>query len=274
MMLTIHRELHTTLNRLITQRLHLALPPNTNDPTLYAMGLLYFARIYTVFESAWDAQILAQETKDPSFRNERVVTILRQLYLPTLLRTARLKNDLCLLLKLSPDEVSAHLEAPNPVSMYISERIAAKPHVLITYAWVMYMALFNGGRWIRSQLVSARDSSWKPSSHDHNDVEVAPGGPDEAGLSFWHFDGSQDGEDIKTEFRLRIARIEPLLEPQEWKDIVAEAPDVFRHCTSVVEELDSIMAARRMRTSLPATITELFTTMLRYVKGEKNSEDN
>ena len=274
MMLTIDSELHTNLNRLITQRLPLALPLSTNDPAVYATGLLHFARIYIAFESAWDAQILTRNTKDLPLGDERTVAILQQLYLPILFRTSRLKNDLSLLLKLSPDEVSAHLEAPNLVSTYISERIAAKPHVLIAYAWVMYMALFNGGRWIRSQLVSARDSSWKSFPHDHNDSEVAPGGPGEAGLSFWHFDGLQDGEDIKSEFRLRIAGIEHLLEPQEWSDIVAEAPHIFRRCTIIVEELDSIMATRRMRTGLPATMPGLFTTMLRYIKGDETSRDS
>ena len=48
-----HSTLHTNLNRLITSRLPLGLPPHTTDSALYATGLLHFAHIYLTFESLW-----------------------------------------------------------------------------------------------------------------------------------------------------------------------------------------------------------------------------
>ncbi|KAF2822004.1 heme oxygenase-like protein [Ophiobolus disseminans] len=47
------RNLHTALNRLITSRLPLALPPHAADPSLYTTGLLHFAHVFLTFESLW-----------------------------------------------------------------------------------------------------------------------------------------------------------------------------------------------------------------------------
>ena len=261
-MLIIDRELHTSLNRLILHRLPLALPPHTDDPALYATGLLHFARIYTTFESAWETHSLSHSTLDIRCTDQRIFAILKKLFLPSLLRTARLRDDLSLLLKLSPNEIDAHLTVSSPISAYICQSITAKPHVIIAYAWVMYMAIFNGGRWIRTQLIAARGSSWT-SYLQHERDETEPGGLGEAGLSFWHFDGSEDGEDIKSEFRLRVAGMEHQLEPQEWSDIVREAPRVFKLCSMVVKELDLVIAARQIRSSVVASFSSNF--LLRYL---------
>ena len=47
------RSSHTALNRLIVSRLPLCLPPFTDAPTLYTVGLLHFAHVYLTFESLW-----------------------------------------------------------------------------------------------------------------------------------------------------------------------------------------------------------------------------
>jgi len=59
------RNLHTTLNRLITSRLPLALPPHAADPSLYTTGLLHFAHIFLTFESLW-ADLLRDHNARPS----------------------------------------------------------------------------------------------------------------------------------------------------------------------------------------------------------------
>ncbi len=43
---------------------------------------------------------------------------------------------------------------------HIRYSVARRPHVLIAYAWVFYMALFSGGRWIRAQLHGAGERFW------------------------------------------------------------------------------------------------------------------
>ena len=60
------RNLHTTLNRLITSRLPLALPPHAADPSLYTTGLLHFAHIFLTFESLWADLLRDHSARPPS----------------------------------------------------------------------------------------------------------------------------------------------------------------------------------------------------------------
>lgn len=262
------RQVHTHLNRLIINRLPLALPPNTGDPAIYATGLLHFANIYVTFESAW-IQALERPPK-------RISRILEQLHIPQLLRTARLKKDLATLLSLPPHEVDNRLDdaqaSPHLIAFinHITFIIAQKPHVIIAYAWVMYMALFNGGRWIRTQLISARDSAWTlPSSKT---ISFSADSKHERALSFWHFPGPHDGEDIKNEFKSRLDEVESQLTLEERQDIVGEARVVFENCALLVGELDEILAAKQKATPsdsmaillkhiLPMGMTDLVTAL-------------
>lgn len=141
-------------------------------------------------------------------------------------------------------EVDHRLEHLEGVQLHMflehfDQTCALKPHILIAYAWVMYMALFNGGRWIRAQLLAARNSSW-----DSGSVAGSVAIDEPQGLSFWHFLGGDDGEDIKNEFKARLNDIEDLLNDEQRRDVIEEAQSIFKHCTLLVGELDKIVAAR------------------------------
>lgn len=110
---------------------------------------------------------------------------------------------------------------------HIHEAIAARPHLLIAYTWNLYMALFSGGRHLRSQL---RDSGIFATE----------------ALSFWSFDGEQDGEDLKMEFKARVAALETLLTPEERAEIVSEGVVIMRCLVEVVRELEREIPARMM----------------------------
>ena len=136
----------------------------------------------------------------------------------------------------------------------------------------MYMALFNGGRWIRAQLVAARDSAWRKGS-DRLGTDSA------TGLSFWHFPGNEDGEDLKNAFKLRLAAVEGLLTLVERQDIVGEAQQIFQHLALLVGELDEMMAVRQWQAHaataplpkllakhvLPLGMVELLGAFLRWI---------
>ena len=262
------RQVHTRLNRLILNRLPLALPPNIDDPAIYAAGLLHFANIYITFESAW-GQVLERAPG-------RISRILEKLFIPPLLRTARLKEDLATLLHLSPQEVDNNLHVAqasphlNAFINHITLIIKQKSHIIIAYTWVMYMALFNGGRWIRTQLTSARDSSWTRSNFDTNSPKAE--NSHEQGLSFWHFPGPRDGEDIKNDFKSHLDEVENQLTLEERQDIIDEAKVVFENCALLVEELDGILAAKQraippdfmtmlLKHVLPMGMADLFTAL-------------
>ncbi|KAJ4987680.1 hypothetical protein SVAN01_06847 [Stagonosporopsis vannaccii] len=279
------RTLHTNLNRLITSRLPLGLPPHTPDSTLYATGLLHFAHIYLTFESLWsdlirdharpsspsaslidrtpsspttspllsyllvnpyDSPALFTSTvgapTPPSPQLAAFLSTLRPRGLP---RSGRLKRDLEYLLGLHPTDLEVLL------SKYPGDKVAAfcthirksvheKPWVLVAYAWCFYMAVFSGGRWIRAGLLRAGDNFW-PSAHENDGISL-----EERGLSFWHFFGPHDGEDIKAEFKLRLEEAEHLFSNDQRIDVIEEAKNIFQLCAEVVYELDDTVSSARV----------------------------
>jgi hypothetical protein len=105
------------------------------------------------------------------------------------------------------------------------------------------MAVFSGGRWIRAQLEVAGDGFWRAGASidvdNHNEDEK--GGEQTLAskeLSLWNFDGEHDGEDIKAEFKRRLAGAEDLFTDDERIDVIEEAKQIFKFSASLVEELD------------------------------------
>ena len=89
------------------------------------------------------------------------------------------------------------------------------------------MALFSGGRHLRSQLRASGI--------------FADG---DGGLSFWGFDGEQDGEDLRTEYKARVAGVEALLSPEERDEVVGEGVLIMGFLVEVVRELEREIPAR------------------------------
>ena len=92
------------------------------------------------------------------------------------------------------------------------------------------MALFSGGRYIRSTLHRAGQDFWiGPSSektHELNDM-----------LSFWAFDGEQDGEDIKADLKRRFAETEAWLSEEQKEEVVREGVFIMETMCDVVQEI-------------------------------------
>ncbi|KAK7730015.1 hypothetical protein SLS57_001674 [Botryosphaeria dothidea] len=280
------RSLHTNLNRLITARLPLALPPHANSPRLYAFGLLHFSHVYLTFESAWhdlthpptalNNPALSSLLEDPWISvsqpppstssdttsttatpptptpaaDPTLLAFLANLLPPGLPRSKRLRRDLAALLGLRPMELDVHLATgyPGPrvaaYTAHIRRAVQARPHVLVAYAWVMYMAIFAGGRWIRAQLASAGPEFW-----EHGGGEGRKGGVKEVsfeelgrrGLGFFSFDGERDGEDVKAAFKARLEEAEGVLSEAQRREVVEEAQTIFEWSIGLVEELDGLL---------------------------------
>lgn len=257
-MLISSRHVHSRLNRLINDRLPLALPPHTGDSHVYVAGISPFAHIYITFEHAWLAylngrsSVTAEEKSCPSPRERaspRLHAILSRLYMPQLVRSEQLKRDLA---RFSSNGRHHNLlEQPlGRCSWHFINHIkistSRNPHVLVAYAWVMYMALFNGGRWMRAQLLAAGDEFWRVTVGD-NEKESRV---EQAGLGLFHFDGALDGEDIKEEFKRTLAAVEGLLTVDERRDIVLEAYEIFNRCCVIVGELDQTLGKESLGSDL------------------------
>jgi heme oxygenase len=236
---TATRKQHTELNRLIIDRIPYALPPKTTSPKIYALGLAAFAQIYLAFEHAFDDLERSQNASDDQTpindtHERQLKTWLSTLRPTSLKRSPRLKRDLQYLPEL---DRSAFTQIDNETATHILSLAASKPHVLVAYTWVMYMAIFSGGRWIRSQLASAEPEFW--TSHTNAGPALAEKTPlGMPGFSFLSFDGEEDGEDIKVEYKKRLAEGESLLTVQERKDIMEASQELFERCIAIVKKLD------------------------------------
>ena len=194
---TVTRKHHIELNRLIIDRLPLALPPIANSPKVYALGLSAFAHIYLAFEQAFDDLERSQDDsvgtngEEEADHQRKVKAWLANLRPPGLKRSSRIKRDLQYLPELDRSSFS---DLDNEIHSHIRDLAASKPHILVAYTWVMYMAIFSGGRWIRSQLAGAQPEFW--TSHTNAGPALAEKTPlGMPGFSFLSFDGDEDGED-------------------------------------------------------------------------------
>ncbi|KZL81993.1 hypothetical protein CI238_06149 [Colletotrichum incanum] len=304
------RSVHAKLNKLIIARLPLVIPPHAADPSLYVSGLLHIAPIYATFESLWktiaeplrptvvgaqsDDQLglflsdpeglLPSSSDGPPLKHqtalsERTRSILTSLYLPGLMRSDRIRSDIASITGWSPEVVEEQLKAVSKsgrlaeFTQHVQRTIEKKPHVLMAYSYILFMALFAGGRFIRATLESAGSEFWAqvpspiPPSQtscqtkdplttvpafaamgpidmmrgDHRTIGVGTKHSRHSlPLGFFHFATVLDGEDLKKEFKKRLSESESLLTRQERNDIIQEAVCIFDNMLLLVGQLDNV----------------------------------
>ncbi|RBA08619.1 hypothetical protein FPRO05_06899 [Fusarium proliferatum] len=293
------RSVHAKLNKLIIARLPLALPPLATDSSGYITGLLHITPIYVAFETVWrdilesglpvdlpgeDDKTCEPETPPNSAETAfpasdlhelssccRMQSILQQMYLPGLMRSDRLKDDIANLAGWSNDTIEEQLRLVEENGrlgefiQHIKRTVQHRPHVLMAYSYILFMALFAGGRFIRATLESAGDDFWDrlpspvqpnrlPCEERSRPTKRASGLPDEEipvddfhchathtmPLRFFHFQTPEDGEDLKREFKRRLASMEGQLTAREKQDIVQESICIFDNITLLVQQLDMV----------------------------------
>lgn len=210
------------------------------------MGFSRWAEIYYGFEEVWHSIIgdhadwPTETSDDPasfSTDKERVEAVLRSICMPELHRSRRLDSDFAALKVLEPSVASLDPHTANvgrEFRQYIKERMPEKPHLLVAYIWIMYQALFNGGRFIRMALLKAGPEFWGLSPKEMDPTNFP------SPLSFWCV---ENDETVKTEFRTRVEKADNLLTEPEREEILAEALEIFRRCTLITLELDEQAAA-------------------------------
>lgn len=239
------RAVHTRLNKLITSRLPFALPPYSDNPELYALGINAFAQIYFAFEARWHeliAQEKARELGDAKHQDD-VRAWLVDLVPSGLWRSKVIRSDLkhiSEVLDISLDMADDVAGVDSTMLDHIRKVTVDKPHTLVAYSFIMYMAIFSGGRWIRQQLREAGPAFW----HVPNSAKSDFGASSQhvPGFSLFYFEGERDGEDIKADFKARLELAEALLTEQERNDITEEAQNIFNMCIDLVDRLDDELA--------------------------------
>ncbi|KEF53141.1 uncharacterized protein A1O9_11049 [Exophiala aquamarina CBS 119918] len=224
------RAKHHALNLQVLNKLPLCMPPPSDSPILYARGMTVFGQIYYAFESHLKNS-LENDELDETLRD-----IYHRIFLPRLLRAALLQRDMEIIKMRLGEQERQEIDDLAEQSMGFQRRIlvslSTKPHVLLAYAWTMYLALFNGGRWMRSQLFSAGPSFWLGR---------------ELPLSFWDFedcDGTpSNGEDLKVAFKGGFARSAASLSDIQRKEIIDESKALLDLCLEMVRFLDESLSS-------------------------------
>ncbi|KAJ4420454.1 hypothetical protein N0V82_004331 [Gnomoniopsis sp. IMI 355080] len=286
---------HTTLNRLILGRMPRAVPPHTDNPSAYITGLLHIGAVYVAFESLWqnllgihseiapipysfpfnspDQQQQQDESPKITARTRRV---LEEAYSPTMLRAPRVKADVQAMTGWPDHVFEQQLRAAGTsgrvgkLTLHIRDVVNAKPHLLLAYAYTLYLALLSGGSYIRTELMYLDRDFWEatPTPVMPGLVECRPensrmrrsrqgGGQDEdeddelgaerrLPLDFLDFDPPlganprQQAKMLKNEFKARLAEADALLTEPERGEIVAEAASIFQHLEGMVAQLDKV----------------------------------
>ncbi|KAI0135757.1 heme oxygenase-like protein [Daldinia grandis] len=279
------RPLHTKLNKLVTSRLRLAIPPHSDDAKNYVTGLLHIAPIYQTFEREWDN--ILEDSPAATKVEPRIRLLLADLRVEGFARSGALQEDIVTLLGRNDDIVRSRMESVSraPVLVefkkHIREAVQARPHVLVAYSWVMYMALFAGGRFIRASLErvdrstgfwSSLGPSSSSSSSDRPEPEFRIPGAYDAfcvrdvvrkqsrqppPLNFFLFDTPENGEDLKRRFKETLAAAtsppEPKLTQEERADVTSEGLAIFGYMIRIVGELDEICSTEYEEQAAAAT---------------------
>lgn len=238
------------VNHLNTARIPLCLPPQANTSGLYTLGFSRYAQIYLGFEEVWhsiigdyeDWSTASEIDDDPiifSSDEERVKAILRFLYMPELYRTRRLESDLAALNSLDSGFSLGDDNAGTEFRQYIKQRISENAHLLVAYIWIMYQALFNGGRFIRGQLLKAGPEFWSLSPKEMDPTNFP------SPLSFWCV---EDDDAVRMEFKRRVLKADKMLTETERREILDEALEIFRRCRLLTLQLDEQTTALDPRT--------------------------
>ncbi|KAM0801929.1 hypothetical protein BDR22DRAFT_961956 [Usnea florida] len=216
------RPLHTTLNTLILSLLPLALPPHVQDPALYAEGMRWVLGVYGAFEG-----VLALE---------------EGLCVKGLERGKRGRVDVESVLGPGIGDLEWEKRpCLRAFTEHIRKEVTGKRHLLLAYTWVLYMALFSGGRYIRARLRGAGVGFWRAGDGVMMVDDDGEGGEVDGYLGFWTFEGSEDGEDIKVEFKTRFAAVEGTLTEGERQEVVQEAVFIMRSMIELVMEISDVV---------------------------------
>ncbi|KAK3327916.1 hypothetical protein B0T19DRAFT_177448 [Cercophora scortea] len=216
---------------------------------------------------------------------ERIHSVLMYLRLPGLERSSNLRADIRSITGWSKDVVDEQVKVAAKTGRlgqfiaHIQRSVDKNPHVLLAYAWVLYMALFSGGRFIRATLETAGTDFWSKKSEpvlpsmrpcekpipiqsrqprDHGHSQCTTGDalsssqetPSFGSLEFFRFATPMDGEDLKTEFKRRLIESESLLTEGEREDIVQEAQCIFDNMILLITQLDGVFENRSPSNSL------------------------
>ena len=134
---------HTELNRLITDRLKLALPPQASTPAVLGKGLAAFAEIFFVIENLWLELTMHFPPDGDQFGwvlpAGGVLYWLSPLEPEGLSRSERLRSDLQHIRLRTGMRRFDISPAQRAMFERMADELRERPHTFFAYTWVMYV---------------------------------------------------------------------------------------------------------------------------------------
>lgn len=214
------RALHNKIDKLVTLKFALAL----RDYKIYRQGLQSFYHVFATVEKR-----IFEEFNDPA---SEWAPLLRKIWKPEIARSERAQQDLLFYYDDCKEKfMTPKMQCQIDFANHIYNESKAKPYLLIAYLHVMYLALFAGGRVMRSSLSRATGLFPQKDGLTHDDIV-------KCGTNFFTFDVADENT-----FRLLYKRDYELatrnaLTEQQKLDIIEESKYIFAQNAKCVIELE------------------------------------
>lgn len=214
------RALHNKIDKLVTLKFAIAL----RDYKIYRQGLQSFYHVFATVE-----QCLYEQMEDET---SKWTATFKKVWKPQMARRERGQQDLMFYYNDRKDKfmspiMPAQIEFVNHIKQVTKE----KPYLLLAYLHVMYLALFAGGRVMRSSISRATGLFPQKDGLKHDDIV-------KMGTNFFQFDVADENT-----FRLLYKRDYELatrneLTEEQKLDIIEESMYIFQQNAKCVIELE------------------------------------
>lgn len=216
------RSLHDKIDKQVTLKIAIAY----RDPKIYRQGLQAF---YHVFQSI-ERSLAREFAKGES---DEMTHLLKSIWKPEMARTAKAERDLMFYYNNRRDKFENPI-MPEQIkfSNHIEQVTKEKPYLLLAYMHVMYLALFAGGRIMRSKI--SRATGLFPQVPGLKYEEVV-----KQGSNFYTFD-VEDEDFLRIIFKrdYELFTRNSLTEEQK-QEIIEEGKYIFKQNSVCVSELET-----------------------------------
>lgn len=215
------RGLHDKVDKMVTFRFALAL----RDAKVYRQGLQSFYHVFALVET----NLMKQLEKE----NDPYTEMLKQVWRPEVARRDRAEQDLLFYYD-DHKEKFVNAKMPEQIAFinHILEVTAEKPYLLFAYLHVMYLALFAGGRMMRSSFAKATGLFPQKDGLSHEQIL-------KMGTNFFVFD-VEDEEVLRADYKRDYELVtRGGLTEVEKLEIIEESKYIFAQNAKCIQELET-----------------------------------
>ncbi|KAI5966513.1 HMX1 [Candida pseudojiufengensis] len=216
------RSLHDKVDKLVTLKMAIAL----RNYKVYRQGLQSFYHIFKSIENSLNYQF-------ENNSNDKYVIMLKKVWKSEISRTTKAEKDLLFYY----DNDKSKFENPKMkqqiiFSQHILNKTKEKPYLLFAYLHVMYLALFAGGRLMRSSFIKA--TGFYPHKNNLKHEEII-----KLGTNFFTFDVENE-DNLRIEYKKNYELITRIgLTEDEKLEIIEESKFIFEQNANCLIELEN-----------------------------------